>query len=388
MMLKMNHNKLLLSDIKQWFIVFTLVCMMVPSIAQDSPQAVQKQLQSIVENIRQLQRHLDKDSDNYAQLRAESLQIDKDIGVLHGALQHSLRRIEHIQSDLQGLNERGHELEQKLVKQMALFKQHLLSAYQFNSHSRWQFILNQQSLQNVGRNSLVYAYLHQAQQQQIEHIQTLNTELLANKQTLVAMQRNHQQLHLQQQEQYQLLSLAREQKQKAQSVLAQHIKRNQLAIQDQQQQQRQLNTLLSKLKRQQSIASKQLFSQFKGRLDWPVNGSVEIKFGDRKSNASGLDWTGVSLVAKTGTEIRAIFPGEVVFADWFDNYGWLTIVDHGENYMSLYAHAEGLYKKIGENVTRGEVIAIVGDSGDVDNPKLYFEIRQNGAPVDPSVWCG
>ena len=56
--------------------------------------------------------------------------------------------------------------------------------------------------------------------------------------------------------------------------------------------------------------------------------------------------------------------------------------------MSLYAHAEGLYKKTGENVTRGEVIAIVGDSGDTASPNLYFEIRHQGTPVDPSVWCG
>ena len=55
--------------------------------------------------------------------------------------------------------------------------------------------------------------------------------------------------------------------------------------------------------------------------------------------------------------------------------------------MSLYAHAEGLYKKNGEDVTQGEVIAIVGDSGETQEPNLYFEIRDNGSPVDPALWC-
>ena len=76
-----------------------------------------------------------------------------------------------------------------------------------------------------------------------------------------------------------------------------------------------------------------------------------------------------------------------MFSDWFDHYGWLIIIDHGDGYLSLYAHAEGLYKQLDDQVTKGEVIAIVGDSGDVDEASLYFEIRRQGAPVDPASWC-
>ena len=384
----MQALKCMFSRLNQWPWVLSAVLISTLCAAQNSPQALQKQLQEIAENIRQLELHLSEDRSNYSLLEAESQQIDKDIGALHAALQRSLSQIENIQFDLQRLNTTRLQLQEQLTVQTELFKQQLISAYQFNLHSRWQFILNQQSLQNVGRNSVIYKYLHQAQIEQIEYIRVLSSQLQQNQQAVLANQQSQQQLHLQQQEQYQLLSLARVQKQKAKNTLAQLIKQNKTAIQDQQNQQRQLAKLLTQLKRQQSSADKQAFSQFKGRLDWPVRGQLRIKFGDRKASTSGLDWTGVSLAAATGTEIHAIFSGEVVFADWFDNYGWLTIVDHGDNYMSLYAHAEGLYKKTGENVTRGEVIAIVGDSGDTDSPNLYFEIRRDGAPVDPSVWCG
>lgn len=380
--------KTMFLTVNQWVKTLILVLMSAFSLAQDSPQALQEQLQKIAQNIRQLELHLSEDSSNYTLLDAESKQIDKDMGVLHAALRRSLERIESSQRDLQALHDRRLALQQQLTVQTEQFKQQLISAYQFNSHSRWQFILNQQSLQNVGRNSVIYNYLHQAQIEQIEHIQALNQQLQQNQHAVLANQQSQQQLHLQQQEQYELLALARVQKQKAKNALVRLIKENTTAIQDQQQQQRQLAKLLAQLKRQQADANKEVFSQFQGRLNWPVNGSLKNNFGELKISASGVDWTGVSLAAEAGTEIHAIFSGEVVFADWFDHYGWLTIVDHGDNYMSLYAHAEGLYKKTGENVTRGEVIAIVGDSGDTDSPNLYFEIRYEGAPVDPSVWCG
>ena len=91
--------------------------------------------------------------------------------------------------------------------------------------------------------------------------------------------------------------------------------------------------------------------------------------------------------AERGSEIQAIYPGTVVFSDWFDHYGWLVIIDHGGGFMSLYAHAEGLYKNVDDYVTQGELIAVVGDSGDVDQTSLYFEIRRQGTPVDPADWC-
>ena len=76
-----------------------------------------------------------------------------------------------------------------------------------------------------------------------------------------------------------------------------------------------------------------------------------------------------------------------MFSDWFQGYGWLLIIDHGDNFMSLYAHAEGLLKNVGDAVKKGENIALVGDSGGAPLPSLYFEIRRQGAPVDPTDWC-
>ena len=78
--------------------------------------------------------------------------------------------------------------------------------------------------------------------------------------------------------------------------------------------------------------------------------------------------------------------GRVIYADWLRGQGLLTIVDHGDGWMSLYGHNESLLKETGEWVAPGEVIARVGSSGGATEPALYFEIRSDGTPVNPVNW--
>ena len=78
--------------------------------------------------------------------------------------------------------------------------------------------------------------------------------------------------------------------------------------------------------------------------------------------------------------------GQVVFADWMTGYGMILIIDHGNGYMSLYAHNDGLLRDAGDTVKRGDAVANVGKSGGQEQPALYFELRRNGEPVDPRGW--
>jgi len=87
--------------------------------------------------------------------------------------------------------------------------------------------------------------------------------------------------------------------------------------------------------------------------------------------------------APLGAKVQAIASGRVAFAEWFPNLGLLVIVDHGKGFMSLYAHNQSVS---GDWITAGEVIASVGDSGGRHVPALYFEIRQQGIPIDPLKW--
>lgn len=78
----------------------------------------------------------------------------------------------------------------------------------------------------------------------------------------------------------------------------------------------------------------------------------------------------------------------MVYADWLVGFGMLLVIDHGDGYMTFYGHNEALLKELGEWVTAGEVIALSGNSGGRDEPVLYFAIRRNGEPIDPTLWCG
>ena len=130
------------------------------------------------------------------------------------------------------------------------------------------------------------------------------------------------------------------------------------------------------------------FELRRGHLPWPLlEGRLRASFGSSKEG-SELSLDGVLLAANEGEEVRAVYDGRVVYADWLRGFGMLLVIDHGDGYMSLYGHNETLLKEVGEWVAAGEVIALSGNSGGRDEPVLYFAIRRNGEPLDPATWCG
>ena len=146
-----------------------------------------------------------------------------------------------------------------------------------------------------------------------------------------------------------------------------------------------LRTLIDRLRQQAATrAQRQSASASDGDGSWPVAGRAIHRFGERRD--SGSRWQGVYITAPAGTEVRAVASGEVVFAHWLRGFGLLAIVDHGNQWMSLYGHADALYKQVGDQVEGGETIAVVGQSGGLAEVGLYFEIRRDGEPTDPLAW--
>jgi septal ring factor EnvC (AmiA/AmiB activator) len=121
-----------------------------------------------------------------------------------------------------------------------------------------------------------------------------------------------------------------------------------------------------------------------GGLSWPVSGALLAGFGGTLPDGGVSE--GVLIGAPTGTPVKAVADGKVVFADWMNGYGLIVIVDHGNGAMSLYAHNEALLRDVGASVKRGDAIASVGNSGGKGRPGVYFELRRNGHPVNPAEW--
>ncbi len=121
-----------------------------------------------------------------------------------------------------------------------------------------------------------------------------------------------------------------------------------------------------------------------GGLSWPLNGTLLAAYGGTMPD--GRASAGVLIGAPVGSSVRAVADGRVVFAEWMSGYGLISIVDHGNGYMSLYAHNDALLRDAGDSVKRGDAIASVGNSGGQGRPALYFELRRNGQPVNPNMW--
>jgi len=130
------------------------------------------------------------------------------------------------------------------------------------------------------------------------------------------------------------------------------------------------------------------FASQKGRMSLPVRGEIVETYGKHKHpDFNSYTFSkGLSIAVGAGSDIRAIYDGNVIFADYFKGYGNMIIIDHGGGYFSLYAHAAKILKKVGAEVARNESVAIVGDTDSSKGPLLYFEIRHQGKPVDPAAW--
>lgn len=130
------------------------------------------------------------------------------------------------------------------------------------------------------------------------------------------------------------------------------------------------------------------FAAMKGRLKMPVKGRVVSWFGEfihKELNVKNFR-SGIEIEAKTGTPVTSVYEGKVIYCDMFNNYGKMIIIDHGDHYYTLYAHAETVFKEKGQKVKTGEVIASVGNTDSPAAGNLHFEVRNHGKPMDPMKW--
>jgi murein hydrolase activator len=137
-----------------------------------------------------------------------------------------------------------------------------------------------------------------------------------------------------------------------------------------------------------SVEDPAFFSRQKGRLAMPVAGDIVSRFGPKQSGdyKAFTFQSGIDIKVERGEPVRSVFQGNVIFAEWLKGYGNLLIINHGENYYTLYAHLQEMFKKKGDKVETGEVIATVGDTGSIKGVCLHFELRHHGKPMDPLKW--
>jgi murein hydrolase activator len=263
----------------------------------------------------------------------------------------------------------------------------LRAAYLIGQEEPLKLLLNQKDPARAGRMFVYYSYFGRARAQEIHTIEANVTRLdqldaeLANEDVKLA------ELEKQQREQLTEVEQARAHRSVVLANLEAESHSRAQSLEKLRSQQAGLEKLLRQLREAMEkypVESNDAFAHLRGKLAWPVSGHVIARFG--QTRAGGVKWDGVLVATERGAPVRAVYQGRVIYADWLPGLGLLTIVDHGDGYMSLYGHNERLYKAVGERVAAGDAIASAGDSGGSTRPELYFEIRKGGKPVDPRPW--
>ncbi|MGV6858274.1 MAG: murein hydrolase activator EnvC family protein [bacterium] len=261
-------------------------------------------------------------------------------------------------------------------------KSSLMELQKLGGGSPAKKILSPEDVADAQRQAYWFRYLTDLKQKQIIATQKAEKALLTleDEQTGVLEELKALQDSLKQKKQ--VLNKARKENKALASRLKRKRGKGKKALAALKADQARLATLLERLKFAQAYPEfatdgKTPFHKLKGKLSWPAKGRV-------RSSAFSK---GVTIAVPQGTKVRAISHGRVVYADWMRGFGLLTIIDHGDGYMSLYGRNESLYKRRGDWVEPGTVVAASGRSGAADAAGLYFEIRKNAQSLDPRKWC-
>jgi septal ring factor EnvC (AmiA/AmiB activator) len=294
------------------------------------------------------------------------------------------------QTALQDLRMRQQQLDTERSMQQEHIAAYVKGAWMAGNEEYLKLVLNQEDPRHSARMVRYYRYFSTARADRIAAFNRTLAELALVETDIDAgtdaLEQQQQVLALQQDS----LALNQQQRQERLARLDEDLAARDAELQQLEMDKIEIELLLQELQNSLSdippVDDQEPFANRKGQLPWPLAGRHINAFGARHE-LGDLTWEGITIAATTGADIRAIHHGRVVFADWFNTSGLLLIIDHGDGFMSLYAHNQELYKTVGEWVAGGDVIAAAGNTGGQREANLYFEIRRNGRAEDPVNWC-
>lgn len=355
-----------------------------------SPQSEQKkQLDALRDRMQQVEKTLRLKQRTQTQEEKQLRQIDKRLNASSKKLHVLNKKLAVTRKNIKGLHVEQKVLKKGINKQKSLLGKQMKSAYLMGQQQRVKMLLNQEEPDRMSRVMQYYDYFNQARLKSVKQLESDIAVLLLVEEKLAGKQHELTSFVSAKRLENETLAKAKKQRKAALSQLNRQIKTSSQELAELKENEKRLTNLLASI--QQAVnnipvptqASKP-FRVLKGKMNWPTKGRILKRFGSARKSGR---YDGVVISANEGAAIRSISNGRVVYADWLRGYGLLMIIDHGANYMSLYAFNEGLYKEAGDWVRRDETIGTVGVSGGQNKAGLYFSIRKNGKPVNPVHWC-
>ncbi len=383
-----------------WYCAAALAALIASGTA--SAQTSQKEeLDALRGRIEKLQKDLEKSEESKSEAADALRQSERAISKANRRLFELAEERKRIDAKIRQLTSKSAALDKQIESERDALARLIHRQYLAGQPESLRLMLNRQNANETARQLHYFGYISKARVELIGSLRDSLREL--NELTLQVQEQSARLQKLQSEESEQKQALE-EQKRARKQVLAktsEDIARQRNEISKLKRDEQRLTALIKKLteeaekrRRQARLKNQSLpdasannsaFRKLKGRLRLPVIGELTNRFG-RPRQDTGLSWKGLFIAAKEGGEVKAIAPGQVVYADWLRGFGNLLILDHGSGYMSLYGNNEALLRQVGDQLRAGDTIASVGNSGGSEDSGLYFELRYQGKPFDPLPW--
>lgn len=389
-----------------------------------------KKQQQLQRDIRELSKEISSQQDESRDLQSEVTKLEKKLGEISDKHHQTEKKIEATLSKLEDSVRKQQKLDAELQAQKSGLAQQLQALYTAGEQSHLRLLLRQDEPSDISRTVRYFEYLNENRVTRIQGIQKTLNDIEAVRTTIEKDNSYLQELNktLEQQKvdiqgtlktrslaldtiksdirsAEKKLSKLKIEEANLQAVLdrivankAKEKQQTSAAAATEEQQAAKPSSTESTTKPAKTtkaetvtntssaaLNSGKAFSTLRGQLPWPVSGKIIHSYGSARNEKQR--WRGVVLAAPGGSKVKAIAKGRVAFSGWMDGYGHLIIIEHDNNYMSLYGYNRAVYKKEGATVNANETIAAVGNSSGQSQDALYFEIRSGTTPQNPARWC-
>jgi septal ring factor EnvC (AmiA/AmiB activator) len=366
-----------------------LVGSLTDGLQADTRDSLQQQKQDIETRIQQEQGLVREFTQAEAQLIENLDSIDFQLNqaqirmnAIHQQIKALERNMTEIRSDRQVLAKRIDDRQSYAEKRLiALYRMHAAGRMNMMAppDTLFDFLVNRRAMAQVVNAD--YDLLDRLARD-MTRMQVLESQLIEQ---ASAVKKLEQDLT----EEVQIKTAASRKKQEILQAVQQQKKVSHAALASLEKSARDLDQQIMALEKQnQAVPDPGAFFRQKGRLILPVPGKIISRFGIKQSGdyKSFTFQSGIDIRGEQGEPVRSVFRGDVIFAKWLKGYGNVVIIDHGDHYYTLYAHLQEMFRKKGDAVDTGDVIATLGDTGSLKGVRLHFELRHHGKPVDPLKW--
>lgn len=357
--------------------------------AEISQEQSERELEKLKSNITKVNRWLSRANTEKSGLSKALETQEKAINKLSKKIRTSKANINRQVKELKKLEHKFSQQTQSLKKQQSFLIEQLQRAYLHGEQSQIKLLLNSDNPQELATDMRFFSYINEARSEKISEVKQILDDIKSTEQKILIQKTKLSEQHKIQKENHAKLKKEQVARKQVLTKLSANIKNNTQRLEKMRKDQKRLENLLTEL--EEAIANIPLpddaapFHKQKKKLPWPLKGKIKARFGSRIAQGK-LKLNGIHIASKEDQEVKSVHSGRVIFSNWIRGFGLLIIIDHGNNYMSLYGNNKSLAKDTGDWVRAGEILAYAAQSNEKSETGLYFEIRKNGKPLNPSYW--